>query len=85
MKQIAKQITNSNQVKCSLRKLKNAGVYGDILASVRSILVTTVDPYLIIDILNNKLLETRLTSFLGFLTCNDTNRTRSNVISQTIL
>ena len=85
MKQITKQITNSNQVRYSLRKLKNTGIYGDILTSVRSILVTTENPYIIIDLLNDRLSESRLSSLLGFLTWNDTNKTRRNVISRTIL
>lgn len=85
MKQITKQITNSKQVRYSLRKLKNTGIYGDVLTSVRSILVTTEDPYIIIDLLNDRLLETRLSSLLGFLSWNDTNKTRRNVINQTIL
>ena len=80
-----KQITNSNQVRYSLRKLKNTGIYGDILTSVRSILVTTENPYIIIDLLNDRLSESRLSSLLGFLTWNDTNKTRRNVISRTIL
>lgn len=85
MKQITKQITNSNQVRYSLRKLKNTGIYGDVLSSIRSILVTTEDPYIVIDLLNDRLLETRLSSLLGFLSWNDTNKTRRNVINQTIL